>query len=60
MDVDRQKRLEEAGWIVGDASAFLELTAADTEHIERRLAQALTTDSMSTDSRNTPGSLSNA
>lgn len=35
-EVDRE-RLESAGWAVGDAAAFLKLTAAEARHLERRV-----------------------
>lgn len=43
MDAAKKKRLEAAGWRVGDASDFLELTAAESElvDIKTRLAKAL-------------------
>jgi predicted XRE-type DNA-binding protein len=41
-DVDKTKRtrLEAAGWRVGDASDFLELTAEETAFVELKLALA--------------------
>jgi hypothetical protein len=40
MDAKKRKRLEEAGWSVGDASDFLELTPEEGEYIELKLALA--------------------
>ncbi len=38
MDKHKQKRLEAAGWKVGDASEFLELTPEEAEYVELKLA----------------------
>jgi len=40
MDKQKTKRLEAAGWTVGDASDFLELTSEETEYIEFKLELA--------------------
>jgi DNA-binding XRE family transcriptional regulator len=43
MDASKKKRLEKAGWRVGDAQDFLELSTAEAEYVEIRasLARAL-------------------
>ena len=38
MDKSKQKRLEAAGWQVGTASEFLELTPEEAEYVEVKLA----------------------
>jgi DNA-binding XRE family transcriptional regulator len=38
MDARKRARLESAGWKVGDAADFLELTPAERELVEMRLA----------------------
>ena len=38
MDARKQKRLEAAGWSVGDAKTFLDLTAEQAALVEMRLA----------------------
>ncbi len=38
MDRTKKSGLEKAGWVVGDASEFLELTAAEEELVEMKLA----------------------
>lgn len=38
MDKSKQKRLEAAGWHVGTTSEFLELTTAEAEYVEVKLA----------------------
>ena len=38
MDKRKQKRLEAAGWKVGDASEFLDLTPEEAEYVELKLA----------------------
>ena len=38
MDTKKRARLETAGWTVGDAAEFLELTPAEHEMVEIRLA----------------------
>ncbi|MDP2401513.1 MAG: helix-turn-helix domain-containing protein [Actinomycetota bacterium] len=40
MDKTKRTRLEAAGWRVGDASDFLELTAEETAFVELKLALA--------------------
>ena len=40
MKVERKKRLETAGWRVGDARDFLGLTAGEAEFVEIKLALA--------------------
>jgi predicted XRE-type DNA-binding protein len=40
MDKKTMKKLEAAGWTVGDAQEFLELTDAEAEFIEMKLALA--------------------
>ncbi len=40
MRSDKRRRLERAGWIVGDADAFLELSADERRFIETKLALA--------------------
>lgn len=40
MRKDKKKRLEEAGWRVGDAGDFLELSREEREFIELKLALA--------------------
>src|SRR3989304_5414455 len=40
MRSDKRKRLERAGWIVGDTDAFLELSADERRFIETKLAAA--------------------
>ncbi len=40
MDAKKRKRLEAAGWKVGDAEEFLELTPDEVEFIETKLALA--------------------
>lgn len=42
MDVKKRKRLEAAGWTVGDATAFLKLTPAEAALVEIRLALSQT------------------
>ena len=41
MDAEKLKRLEAAGWAVGDASDFLELTPAEAELVELKIRLAL-------------------
>ena len=41
MDSEKRKRLEAAGWAVGDASDFLELTTAEAELVELKVQLAL-------------------
>ncbi|MGI8509053.1 MAG: helix-turn-helix transcriptional regulator [Gemmatimonadaceae bacterium] len=38
MDAKKRKRLEAAGWTVGDAAAFLTLTPEESALVEMRLA----------------------
>lgn len=38
MDTKKRKRLEAAGWAVGDAAAFLKLTPEEAALVEMRLA----------------------
>lgn len=38
MNVKKRKRLEAAGWAVGDAAAFLKLTPEESALVEMRLA----------------------
>jgi DNA-binding XRE family transcriptional regulator len=38
MDAKKRKRLEAAGWAVGDAAAFLKLTPQEAALVEMRLA----------------------
>ena len=38
MDAKKRKRLEAAGWTVGDATAFLKLTPEEAALVEMRLA----------------------
>lgn len=38
MDTKKRKRLEAAGWTVGDAAAFLRLTPEEAALVEMRLA----------------------
>ncbi|HEY4215540.1 MAG TPA: helix-turn-helix transcriptional regulator [Gemmatimonadaceae bacterium] len=38
MDTKKRKRLEAAGWSVGDAAAFLKLTPEESALVEMRLA----------------------
>jgi DNA-binding XRE family transcriptional regulator len=38
MDARKRKRLEKAGWSVGNAAAFLELTPAEAALVEMRVA----------------------
>lgn len=38
MDKNKQKRLEAAGWKVGSASEFLDLTPEEAEYVEVKLA----------------------
>lgn len=38
MDAKKRKRLEAAGWTVGDAAAFLKLTPEEAALVEMRLA----------------------
>lgn len=40
MDPEKRKRLESAGWKVGDTADFLELTPEEAEFIEMKLALA--------------------
>jgi len=40
MDATKKKRLEKAGWKVGDAQDFLELSTAEAEYVEIRTALA--------------------
>jgi predicted XRE-type DNA-binding protein len=40
MDTETRKKLERAGWKTGDARAFLELSEAEAEFIEMKLALA--------------------
>ena len=42
MDVKRRRRLEAAGWTVGDAAAFLKLTPVEAALVEMRLALSRT------------------
>ena len=41
MDSEKCKRLQAAGWVVGDASDFLELTPAEAELVELKVQLAL-------------------
>ena len=41
MDTEKRKRLEAAGWTVGNTSDFLELTSAETELVELKVQLAL-------------------
>lgn len=41
MDAEKRKRLEAAGWAVGNASDFLELTSAEAELVELKVKLAL-------------------
>ncbi|MEO0015386.1 MAG: hypothetical protein RLZZ535_3775 [Cyanobacteriota bacterium] len=41
MDAGKRKRLEAAGWTVGNTSDFLELTSAETELVELKVQLAL-------------------
>ena len=41
MDSEKRKKLEAAGWTVGDASDFLELTTAEAELVELKIQLAL-------------------
>lgn len=41
MDSEKRKRLESAGWTVGDAKDFLRLTPAEAELVELKLRLAL-------------------
>lgn len=38
MDAAKRKRLEKAGWSVGNAAAFLDLTPAEAAVVEMRIA----------------------
>ena len=38
MDKSKQQRLKDAGWRVGDAAEFLELTAEESEFVELKVA----------------------
>ena len=40
MDPKKRKRLKDAGWSVGDAADFLELTSEEREYVELKLALA--------------------
>lgn len=40
MDANKARKLEAAGWKVGDASDFLDLTPEEAEYIELKLALA--------------------
>jgi ribosome-binding protein aMBF1 (putative translation factor) len=40
MDADRKKQLEKAGWRVGNASDFLDLTREEAEFVELKLGLA--------------------
>lgn len=40
MDAKKKKKLESAGWRVGDAADFLELTPEEAEFVELKLALA--------------------
>lgn len=42
MDTKKRKRLEAAGWSVGDASGFLKLTPEEAALVEMRLALSRT------------------
>ena len=41
MDAEKRKRLEAAGWAVGDVSDFLDLTTAEAELMELKTRLAL-------------------
>ncbi|MGK7892890.1 MAG: helix-turn-helix domain-containing protein [Xenococcus sp. (in: cyanobacteria)] len=41
MDSEKRKRLEAAGWVVGNASDFLGLNPAETELVELKVQLAL-------------------
>ena len=41
MDAEKRKKLEAAGWAVGNASDFLELTPAEAELVELKVQLAL-------------------
>ncbi|HVE70160.1 MAG TPA: hypothetical protein VNI54_02240 [Thermoanaerobaculia bacterium] len=55
MTTDKRHRLEDAGWRVGDAREFLELTPDEAEVVEIKLAQAAES-AMSADRRRPQGS----
>jgi DNA-binding XRE family transcriptional regulator len=40
MDLDKRKRLERAGWAVGDAARFLQLTNEEARFVELKLSLA--------------------
>ena len=40
MNIDKKKRLERSGWIVGGATDFLELTPEEASFIELNLSLA--------------------
>ncbi len=40
MDNEKKKRLEEAGWVVGDPQQFLQLTEEENRFLELKLALA--------------------
>ena len=40
MDSAKKKRLERAGWVVGDTARFLELSAEETRFLELKLVLA--------------------
>ena len=41
MDKEKRRRLESAGWRVGDVAEFLELSPAEAEFVELKLALAM-------------------
>ena len=42
MERDKQQRLKNAGWRIGDAAEFLELSAEEAEYVELKLALSST------------------
>ena len=40
MNVEKRRKLEAAGWRVGDARAFLELTRGDAKLVEIKVREA--------------------
>ena len=41
MDIEKRKRLEAVGWVIGNASDFLNLSAAESELVELKTKLAL-------------------
>jgi predicted XRE-type DNA-binding protein len=57
MDKNKQQRLKDAGWAIGDAAEFLELSAEEAEYVELKLALGSTLKERRSDSGLSQGAL---